>query len=306
MVTLCLSITTPHASIDSIALDQSDITIKPADGPLQLQATTEPTFPGQQLTWLTSNAAVATVSSDGLITAHKGGRAVITVESDGLSAACQVTVIPDIPSLSKTPSRYDLRDIVDMTPVKEQGDTGGCWAFASIAALETSHLYKTGIPLNLSENHLMTQLSTAYDESYNRSSANGGDDLMAVGYYAGWRGPVSEEADPFPQSLNGADMVINNGLKPLGYVQEAIFLPERKHALDNYNIKQAILEHGAVAAAMWKGSAQTFGPYYNENTFAWYYNLPHMNKEGNGHAVTIIGWDDSFPKESFAITPTRL
>jgi C1A family cysteine protease len=40
-----------------------------------------------------------------------------------------------------------------------------------------------------------------------------------------------------------------------------------------------------------------------QETFAWYYDQAVANKEGNGHVVTIVGWDDTFPKTSFKITP---
>lgn len=208
-----------------------------------------------------------------------------------------------IPPGSHTLERFDLRDFADLTPVKAQGETGGCWAFASIAALESHLAYVQGTVTDLSENNLMTQVSRVYDESYDRDPGSGGDDAMATGYYVAWRGPVSETDDPFPASAREEDMVVRPGMKPALYVQEVLFLPEREGPLDNEEIKRAITEYGGIAAAMWKGSPSTFGPYYNEDTFAWYYDKPFMNEEGNGHAVTIVGWDDTFPKENFKITP---
>ncbi len=201
------------------------------------------------------------------------------------------------------PARFDLRSQVSLTPVKEQGDTGGCWAFASIATLETHLAFRKSRIVELSVNNLMTQLSRKYDESFDRDADSGGDDLMAVGYYAAWRGPDLARDDPFPESTMLKDMVVRPGIPPVFHVQEVLFLPERKNPLDNDRIKSAILQHGAVSAAMWKGSKETFGPYYNEETFAWYYDQAVANKEGNGHAVTIVGWDDTFPKENFVITP---
>ncbi|MGE5579431.1 MAG: lectin like domain-containing protein [Bacillota bacterium] len=201
------------------------------------------------------------------------------------------------------PVRYDARTAVQLTPVKNQGGTGGCWAFASIAALESYARTHERIDLDLSESNLMTQLSEAYDESFARGLADGGDDLMSVGYYVGWRGPVLESEDPFPVSAREEDMRVRAGLKPALYVQEVLFLPERKDPMDNDHIKRAVMEHGAVSVAMWKGSRETFGPYYNEKTFAWYCDKSKPNSEGQGHAVTIVGWDDNFPKGNFKIKP---
>ena len=57
------------------------------------------------------------------------------------------------------PARYDLRDDGFVTPVKSQGALQTCWAFAGIAAAETSILSATGTPyaeteMDLSERHL--------------------------------------------------------------------------------------------------------------------------------------------------------
>ena len=47
---------------------------------------------GRGITWTTSNAAVATVDANGLVTAKSGGTATITATSEGKSDACQLTV----------------------------------------------------------------------------------------------------------------------------------------------------------------------------------------------------------------------
>lgn len=57
------------------------------------------------------------------------------------------------------PSKYDLRSDGLVTPVKSQSPWGACWAFAGIAAAETSMLSATGFktsenPIDLSERHL--------------------------------------------------------------------------------------------------------------------------------------------------------
>ncbi|MBK8246597.1 MAG: Ig-like domain-containing protein [Gemmatimonadetes bacterium] len=52
------------------------------------------TLTGRQVTWASSNAAVATVNGAGLVTAVAAGQAQITATSEGKSAAVTLTVIP--------------------------------------------------------------------------------------------------------------------------------------------------------------------------------------------------------------------
>ncbi|WP_202709667.1 lectin like domain-containing protein [Sporosalibacterium faouarense] len=201
------------------------------------------------------------------------------------------------------PSKYDLREEDRVTFVKAQGQLGTCWAVSSIAALESALKTKEGKEYDLSEINLSTQLSNAYEVSFNRSPAGGGDDPIAVGYFASWRGPVLESDDPYPENGMEKNIEIRTGKKPIKHIQEVIFLPDRKDPLDNDLIKEHVMKYGAISVSMWKGTDQTFGRFYNEKEFAWYYPHDYMNNEGNGHAVDIVGWDDNYPKENFKITP---
>ncbi len=61
-------------------------------GTEQLSATLEPADSNSSVTWKSSNEGVATVSSDGEVTAVGKGRAVVTASADGKSASCTVNV----------------------------------------------------------------------------------------------------------------------------------------------------------------------------------------------------------------------
>ncbi|KAK9671068.1 hypothetical protein RND81_12G004700 [Saponaria officinalis] len=60
----------------------------------------------------------------------------------------------------------DWRDQGAVTPVKNQGSRGGCWAFSSVAALEGIYKIKTGISASFSEQNLIDCVKLAHGCSY--------------------------------------------------------------------------------------------------------------------------------------------
>ncbi|MDY6953318.1 MAG: C1 family peptidase, partial [Thermodesulfobacteriota bacterium] len=54
------------------------------------------------------------------------------------------------------PTRWDWRDHNGVTPVRNQGSCGSCWAFASAATMESAILLNDGTEVNLSEQHLVS------------------------------------------------------------------------------------------------------------------------------------------------------
>lgn len=87
---------TPKTAVTGVTLDATTATLDIA-GTKQLTATVAPTTAtNKAVTWSTSAAAIATVSSTGLVTAVAEGEATITVKTtDGnKTATCVVTVNP--------------------------------------------------------------------------------------------------------------------------------------------------------------------------------------------------------------------
>ncbi|MCQ1535409.1 peptidase C1 [Methanosarcina sp. KYL-1] len=188
------------------------------------------------------------------------------------------------------PAYYDLRELGRVTPVKNQGPLGTCWAFATYGSLE-SYLVSEPVPeaRDFSENNMNNLLSSAAPEGFD--FAEGGNQFMSTAYLARWSGPVAENDDPYLSSSYYAGYPDYPEQK---HVQEVLFLPGAQGPSADEYIKQAIMDRGAVYSTMYISSS-----YLNSITDAYYYS----GSVSSNHAITIVGWDDTFSRDNFLSSP---
>ena len=87
-----ITVTASAVPVTSISLDKTTLALAEQDT-YQLTATVKPdNATDKTVTWSTSNPAVATVFSNGLVTAKAEGSATITAKAGDKSATCEVTV----------------------------------------------------------------------------------------------------------------------------------------------------------------------------------------------------------------------
>jgi len=144
------------------------------------------------------------------------------------------------------PVTYDLRSLGKVSPVRNQGDCGACWAFSPMASLESTLL--TGESWDFSENNLKN--TSGFDWGH----CAGGNDDMAIAYLGRWGGPVSEADDPYSVSSN----VSPGGLTTRKHVQEVLHIPDRGSAADNDAIKQALTLYGVVKTSMYMDESPSY------------------------------------------------
>ena len=132
----------------------------------------------------------------------------------------------DDASLVDLPSKYDLRDYGWVSPVKDQGGSGSCWAFTTLAALESYLLKYENISYDFSENN-MKNLMGIYGLN-GTDWSDGGNHFMSLAYLLRWSGPLNESQDPFDDSGHASP----SNLKPIKLVQDVLYLPVRLNYLD--------------------------------------------------------------------------
>ena len=192
------------------------------------------------------------------------------------------------------PSKFDLRDWGWMSSVKDQGWMGACWTFGMSSALESVLLKATGIPFNVSMNNMKTVMK--YSPYGSMEVFEGGANLASAGYLLSWLGAIPYDADTYDE-LGKITMPIVTDQNI--HVQDIIFIPNNEIP-NGTQMKLAIMKYGSLDVSFFgQASFDDEAQYYNPKTYAQYADLP----EGANHEVSIIGWDDNFPKEKFLITP---
>ncbi len=181
------------------------------------------------------------------------------------------------------PSRWDSREQGWVTPIRNQGAYGTCWAHSTLACLETATLKATGgaVTNDLSENHLAAHRVGFVNEV---DFDVGGNNQMALAMLTAWSDPLDEADDPYPHP----DSTVS--LPPMQHVQNAVMLPGRESATDNDMLKRAVMDYGAVAVYYYD-----HGSWRNSTTGGYCYR----GKQTANHSVALIGWDDAYPTNNF-------
>lgn len=215
-------------------------------------------------------------------------------------------------------SKFSLRDIIpENVIVRNQGSENSCWAFTTLACLETNLALKNkraGKETKVYDFSEQYMVSSSFYNNYLNGLTNdrglnfkpyegGNFETRAIGNITNGYGVVNEEDYPY---LNTEAPVDLNGLKNKKIVADVLDTITFSNPKNNderislvKKIKEHIVENGGVYTAI---KAPDIGNFkFNPFNGALYHN----NEEYPNHAVTIIGWDDNYSKDNFVSKPER-
>ncbi len=246
-------------------------------------------------------------SGKGELTFHALSEEEKEIVNSGGRVSCAVTsAMPVSKKSNKAVNLPEEFAVGHVNKTGDQGEFGTCWAFAALTSSETG-LAQKGIDTELSESHLSY---FAYSSANQKKAFkyifsdydpfnNGGFDFTACGALSNWYGPAADE--DFPYSNVKLNEKYRN--ESVAHLQNMISFPEYEYENEDEQVQARRLLVQQVKEQMYKTKqavdisylASNRSENFNEETNAWYNYIGSYTN----HSVTIVGWDDNFPKENF-------
>lgn len=187
------------------------------------------------------------------------------------------------------PVAFNLRDDLGFdSAAKDQGETNASWALSAADAMEYSYAAKTGVDiLELSALNIINK------NYYGTTVETGGNLISIAAYLQGLMGPVAEKDDPFVAPY------ISPSVQPdrIGSC-ENLYIVSKGNGVNSG-------EKNAIKDIIYsKNTGVQIGIYFDEsNMYGNYsYYCDDAEAEVNNY-VTIVGWDDTYPRNMFNDNP---
>jgi len=202
---------------------------------------------------------------------------------NGFIAPSNVEQVEDdsVVDTTSLPESVDWRTKGYVTPVKNQGQCGSCWAFSAVATMEGAHFNKTGKLVSLSEQNLVDCVKQDYGcggglpiDGINYVIKNGGIDTEQSYKYTARDGRCH-----FQKSHIGATFT---GAKQLP--------PQNEHAL-----QKAVAKVGPISVGI-DASHMSFQLYQSG-----VYNEASCSSTQLDHGVAVVGYGTEDGKDYYLV-----
>ena len=188
------------------------------------------------------------------------------------------------------PASYSWRAQNLLTPVRDQGACGSCWAFGTVGPLEANILIRDNVSVDLSEQYLVSCNSYGWSCERGGSTAHGYH-LTPSNYYSltppgePTSGAVLESSFPYTATDSTCNPPHNHPyqMDDWNYITSNMVVSK-----DVPYLKQAIYQYGPIKASVCAGDA-----FMNYSSGVFATDESYVCDGGTNHAIVLVGWDDS-------------
>jgi C1A family cysteine protease len=193
------------------------------------------------------------------------------------------------------PSSFDLRANGKVTPVKDQGNCGSCWAHSAIASVESTLM---PVVTNLSEQFIIDT------DGFLSGPCEGGYELMAIADMAA-HGVTAQNLDTYEYWYAANPTPTMKASASTGYRLNSVALiaaglDSNKNPV-TVNVKNCVYAGSAVAIGFYVIESSPCLVKASNGDECYFSN--GVTSGGGAHGVAVVGWDDNYPASNFGVPP---
>ncbi|RHY25038.1 hypothetical protein DYB32_008546 [Aphanomyces invadans] len=186
------------------------------------------------------------------------------------------------------PDSWDWRKHNAVTPVKNQGQCGSCWAFSAVASLESAYALSTGTLESFSEQELVDCVDGGADDCNHGGEMSHG----FVEIIQNHGGKIDKEAD-YPYTAQSKGKCLAKDDKAIGHFTSYVNVTSG----DENALKAAVANHAVVSVAI--DASSFLFQLYRHGVFSW--SLCKNGYDELDHGVSAVGYGNYKGKDFWLI-----